>query len=222
MRPIVGIVGKFGKAGRDYMLIDNDVRQAILDCGALPIGVMSPQPFAETDKPYEETEAELREVLGEQLAMCQGIVLQGGQRIARYEYELARIAYERDVPTLGICRGQTIMARALGAEIVDVDTEVHNQPGEKYAHKIDVVPGSKFCEIVRYSQIFVNSRHVRAVRPSEIFRTGAFSPDGYAEVIEAPEKKFYLGTRFHPENLYQHDLTMREIFQAFVRAVAEV
>lgn len=221
MRPVIGIVGKIGKSGRDYTLIDNALRQALIDSGALPIGILSPQPYPRLTELYKERELKIKpresEILTEQLKLCRGIVLQGGQRIAEYEYLLAKMAYEQDIPTLGICRGQTIMARVLGAQITDVDAAAHDQTGD-YVHEIEVVSGTHFHEIVKCDRMRVNSRHRRAVVPSESFRTAAISPDGYAEVIEVPEKKFYMGMRFYPENLYRDDLVVHRIFQAFVQS----
>lgn len=46
----------------------------------------------------------------------------------------------------------------------------------------------------------------------------AFDEDGYADVIESKDKKFYIGVRFHPESLYKIDEDHNKIFEAFINA----
>lgn len=132
---------------------------------------------------------------------------------------LARMAYERDIPTLGVCCGHTVIAEAFGAEIVNVDPAIHQQDDAQYAHGISVLPNTKFREIVGVDQMQVNSRHYRAVVSCPVLQAGALDPDGHIEVLEAPEKKFYMATRFHPESLYRIDSTIDRIFQAFVKSL---
>ena len=43
-----------------------------------------------------------------------------------------------------------------------------------------------------------------------------FCEDGYADVIEAKDKDFYIGVRFHPESLYKIDANMNCIFESFI------
>ena len=42
----------------------------------------------------------------------------------------------------------------------------------------------------------------------------AFCEDGYPDVIESKDKDFYIGVRFHPEDLYHKDYNINKIFQA--------
>ena len=46
----------------------------------------------------------------------------------------------------------------------------------------------------------------------------AFCEDGYPDVIESKDKKFYIGVRFHPESLYKKDKNMNTIFKEFINA----
>lgn len=54
--------------------------------------------------------------------------------------------------------------------------------------------------------------------PSNNIRTDTFIRDevGYPDVIEAKNKKFYIGVRFHPESLYKKDENMNNIFKYFI------
>lgn len=226
-KPVVGIVEKhmklekYPRPERPYGLLYDEVRQAVIDHDAVPIGFLSPS--REIQRHADRTEDHLMpeelELIDEQLALCRGLIFQGGSYITDFEYALARIAYERDIPTLGICCGQTVIAEAFGAEIVNVDPAAHQRDDDRYAHDITVLPETRFQEIVRVPEMKVNSRHYRAVVSCPVLRAGALDQDGHIEVLEAPEKKFYLAMRFHPESLYTFDPVVDRIFRAFREAL---
>ncbi len=228
-RPIVGIVAKYSprienrSPDRPYALFDDEMKQALIDAGVVTIGIMSPKRHNRLTQIYQPLSkcllpAEL-ENLRTQLSLCQGIVLLGGHRIAEYEYAVADLAYQLNMPTLGVCRGQTIMGRVLGADNIKVDGTVHDQPKADYVHDITVLSGTQFHDIVQTDTMRVNSRHNYELIANDKFRASAISPDGYAEVTESPDKKFYMGVRFHPESLYRHDPLMQRIFEAFVASL---
>lgn len=66
------------------------------------------------------------------------------------ELELARIAHERDLPTLGICRGMQVLNVALGGSLYQdvhacgLTDAVHQQkpPYDVVAQRVDIAPGS--------------------------------------------------------------------------------
>ena len=128
------------------------------------------------------------------------------------------MAYERDIPTLGICCGQTVMARALGSTSIIVDASKHERADDLYAHSISVYPETKFGKIVHTKEMQVNSRHHHSILTYQNLEVSAIDMDGNIEVLEAPEKKFYIGIRFHPESLYKIDPVMDRIFQEFIKA----
>lgn len=225
MRPVVGIVGRCVSSKKLSVGVNSELRQALFDNGALAIGLLPPTIYsAQLATPVVgdlQLPAVEMEILDEQLALCHGLVIQGGRWTTDHEFVLAKLAYERNIPTLGICQGQTTMAWALGMKISNVDELEHDRPGVSYAHEITVKPESCFYKIVQTEKMMVNSRHIRAVTdcagaPCEV---GALAPDGTVEVFEAPDKRFYMGVRFHPEGLYHEDPAMVRIFQAFVQAL---
>ena len=67
----------------------------------------------------------------------------------------------------------------------------------------------------------VNSRHKRTIKDCPKLDKVAFCEDGYADVIEAKDKDFYIGVRFHPESLYQIDKNMNNIFKSFISICEE-
>jgi len=64
----------------------------------------------------------------------------------------------------------------------------------------------------------VNSRHKRTIKESPNLEQVAFCEDNYPDVVEAKNKKFYVGVRFHPESLYKKDIKHNKIFEAFINA----
>lgn len=146
---------------------------------------------------------------------------------ATLELGVSKIAYQADVPILGICGGMQSINVALGGTLFqDIDsqlnTSIPHQPtysATKTAHGIRIEPGSLLRRIAGKATIKVNSSHhqsVKEVPPCLI--TTAVSPDGVVEAIEAPDKRFLLGVQWHPEFLYERYPIQKKLFQALVRA----
>lgn len=66
--------------------------------------------------------------------------------------------------------------------------------------------------------MIVNSRHKNRVKTCPNLNVAGFCDDGYADVVEDPDKNFYIGVRFHPESLYKKDKNMNNIFVSFIEA----
>lgn len=66
--------------------------------------------------------------------------------------------------------------------------------------------------------MLVNSRHKRTIKDCPKLEKVAFCEDGYPDVIESKDKKFYIGLRFHPESLYKKDEKHNRIFKEFINA----
>ena len=64
----------------------------------------------------------------------------------------------------------------------------------------------------------VNSRHKKTIKTLQNLNAVGFCEDGYADVVEDPDKDFYIGVRFHPESLYKKDIYMNNIFVNFIEA----
>lgn len=220
-KPTIGIVSKhFLKNGtRPNMYIRDEVKQALFDNGAIAIGILLPKDelldigdhwnFNLSKEEYDN--------LISQIDMCDGIVLQGGGACDNYEMIVAKYCYDHDIPILGICCGQNVLVRALGGTTCKVSNpEKHNQIDKEYVHDITIDPTSKFYNIVKVENMKVNSRHKKTIKDSPYLEQVAFCEDGYADVVESKDKKFYIGVRFHPESLYQIDSNMNNIFKNFI------
>ena len=221
-KPIIGIVAKHdikSEKIRTDSLIRDEVKQAIFDNGAIAIGILSANDeiqYTVDDWNKCENEINKKEII-EQIKLCNGIILQGGNSNEAYENWIAKYCYENDIPTLGLCGGQNSIVRALGGTTYRIkNKEKHNQSKEKYVHSIKIEKSSKFYNIIGKEEIMVNSRHNRDIDKCPKLKKVAFCEDGYADVIESNDKLFYIGTRFHPESLYKIDENMNKIFKSFI------
>ena len=218
---IVGIVAKHIHVNQSKInsFIRDELKQAIFDNGGIAIGILSPNEEILYEKGnWEKYEDQLeKENIIEQINMCDGIILQGGRNNEAYESWIAKYCYENNIPILGICAGQNCIARGLGGTIFGISNpEKHDNSYDEYVHSIKINKDSKFYSIVQKEKIMVNSRHKNSIKDCPGLNKVAFCEDGYPDVIEAPDKNFYIGVRFHPESLYQKDENMNNIFKAFL------
>jgi putative glutamine amidotransferase len=139
------------------------------------------------------------------------------------ELSFLQVALARNMPVLGICGGQQLLAVALGGTLVqhipDVfpdalpheQTTSHDQPG----HEVSILPGTLLHRLVG-TKMQVNTSHHQAVKTPGKSVVNAIAPDGIIEGIEDPSQKFCLGVQWHPE--YLVDAGDAAIFAALVAA----
>ncbi len=146
---------------------------------------------------------------------------------ARTEAELAllRGALARDMPVLGICGGQQLLAVALGGSLIQhipdlLPNSCHEQtnPRHEPGHEVRVLPGTRLAAIVGATTLAVNSAHHQAVADPGRAVVDAVAPDGVTEGIELPEARFCIGVQWHPE--FCIGPADRAIFDALVAACA--
>lgn len=205
-QPVIGLTANY--EGVDAMLRDRYYKQVIA-AGGTPIII---PPVAD------------KEVLVNTLQHIDGLILTGGgdynplwsgeeplpelHNINRErdlaELMLTRLAYNRQIPMLGICRGIQTLAIALGGKVSQniTATVKHSQDADRSepTHSVSLVKNSTLYSIYGTDKIFVNSFHHQAV--SELggrFRTIAKSSDNIIEAIESSEYKSILGVQWHPE-----------------------
>lgn len=127
------------------------------------------------------------------------------------ELLLTRLAYNRQIPMLGICRGIQTLAMALGGTVLQDLYEntpnaiKHSQDADRSepSHSVSISPDSMLSKIFGgETKILVNSFHHQAVGSAgEKFNVTAKSSDGVVEAIESSEFKSIIGVQWHPECL---------------------
>jgi putative glutamine amidotransferase len=151
-----------------------------------------------------------------------------------YEIELVRRARDADVPLFAICRGVQLLNVAQGGTLIQ---DIPSQLAEALEHKLAVPPHQSFdlaheIWIEKDSRIAtllrerleggdsceVNSRHHQALKDlGEGLITTATAPDGVIEAVEDPNRRFWLGVQWHPENFWRTG-EFRTLFEGFVKA----
>lgn len=124
-----------------------------------------------------------------------------------FELLITRLAYNRQMPMLGICRGIQTLAMALGGrveqDISNVDGVIkHSQDADRSVatHSVEVDGKSVLHEIYGSDVLYVNSFHHQAVAEcGDKFRITAHSVDGVIEAMESCEFKPIIGVQWHPE-----------------------
>jgi len=213
-RPVIGISGNYADLcctlGRGYY-------QSVIAAGGVPVVI---PPSAD------------RHVLMSTLDRIDALILSGGGDFNPLwcgeepipalgginaerdlpELLLTRLACNRQLPILGICRGIQTLAIAMGGKVAqdikecgvrNVECEVkHSQDADRSepTHSITIAEGSTLYNIYDGEKIYVNSFHHQAVSDAgERLRVVATAPDGVIEAVESTEYKSILGVQWHPE-----------------------
>jgi len=152
-----------------------------------------------------------------------------------FELGLVKLARERQMPILAICRGIQVLNVACGGTLVqDIASQVPgamshrldvppHQPME-FAHEVWIDKDSQLSRILRErlndDACDVNSRHHQAIRQlAPGFIVSATAPDGVIEAIEDPNARFCVGVQWHPENFFRTG-EFRPLFEGFLEACA--
>jgi putative glutamine amidotransferase len=122
------------------------------------------------------------------------------------EFALLRGALARNMPILGICGGQQLLAVALGGTLYQHIPDAipsaleHEQKTSHYepGHEVQILPGTRLYDIVG-PKMLVNTSHHQAVRSPGSSIVNALAPDGVIEGVEDPTQKFCIGVQWHPE-----------------------
>lgn len=139
------------------------------------------------------------------------------------ELLLVKLAVNRRVPILGICRGIQILAAALGGELYqDIRTQhgpdslQHSQSGARHerTHSVTLAENSILRSIFHQECLDVNSFHHQAVKKvPDGFKATATAPDGIIEGMESVRFRSIIGVQWHPECMHQAgDDSMMPIF----------
>lgn len=223
-QPVIGLTGNF--ADGDARLCEQ-YYMSVVRAGGTPVII---PPVADKD------------VIINTLDKIDGLVLTGGGDInplwageepsprlhginhMRDKAELltVRLAYNRQIPMLGICRGIQTLVTALDGEVdQDIAESLaaahgagraaaaaghslikHSQDADRSepTHTVRISRESVLYSLYKTETLAVNSIHHQAVRASgRRFSVSAKAPDGVIEAIESSEFKPFIGVQWHPE-----------------------
>ncbi|MDQ6709291.1 MAG: gamma-glutamyl-gamma-aminobutyrate hydrolase family protein [Candidatus Dormibacteraeota bacterium] len=148
----------------------------------------------------------------------------------RTELQLARWAFEADLPTLGICRGQQLLNVALGGSLfqdlrVQGTTAVEHSDADGRAraalvHRVRLDPDSRLAQLIDETSLEVNSLHHQAVKQvAPPLRVSGRADDGVIEALESADRRFLIAVQWHPEELADLPWVQR-LFRSFAQAAA--
>lgn len=147
------------------------------------------------------------------------------ERRDAFELGLLAEALARDVPALGICRGEQLLNVVLGGTLyLDLPSELggsEEHMGDRLdpeAHLVSLAPESFVASLCGCTEYLTNSAHHQAVRElGSGLRAVGWSPGGVIEAVESSDYCFCVGLQWHPERLpVSHE--SRRIFEGLVAA----
>ena len=128
-----------------------------------------------------------------------------------FEWKMIEKALELNIPILGICGGQQLINVVLGGTLIqhiphefqtDISHFCPKKPANTSAHKVIIEKETKLFNIVKISEMHVNSRHHQAVKTiGKDVIINAKAEDGLIEGIEHKNHPFCIGVQWHPEFL---------------------
>lgn len=185
--------------------------------------------------------------LVEMLSIADGILLAGGHDVDpstygeekgehtcnvdqdrdRVEMLLTRLAQEKNIPLLGICRGMQIMNITFGGSLYQhiaadlaraLSHDMHEGHKRNFlAHEVVLTANSLLGNIVGTERIATNSLHHQGIKVlSDKLVASGHTSDGLVESVELREHPFCIGVQWHPEEL--HDEPSQRLFNAFIAA----
>ena len=235
MKPVIGVMPLWDDEKNSLWMLPGYL-DGISRAGGLPVIF-----------PFTSDERELEQLAGR----CDGFLFTGGQDVSpelyheppmeglvvtcpkrdAMEHVVLRMALERDMPVLGICRGLQFINAFLGGSLYqDIPTQhpsetEHRQapPYDKPSHAVMIEKGSPLHHCLGVDALPVNSCHHQAIKQlAPALKAMAFSPDGLVEAAYLPEKRFLWAVQWHPEFSCQTSPHSRAIFHAFAEAMLQL
>src|SRR5574344_656053 len=149
-----------------------------------------------------------------------------------FDAMILKMAVEKDIPVLGICRGIQMINVLFGGSLYqDIPSQVkdsfvdhyQNAPRNYGTHTITIDKKSLLYSLLGSESVVVNSYHhqsVKKVAPG--FKIVAVSKDGIIEAIEKIDSGRVLGVQFHPEGFAcEGDSKFSSIFRWLVEEAAK-
>jgi len=141
------------------------------------------------------------------------------------EFEIARWALEKHLPTLAICRGLQIVnvvcGGSLHVHLPDVygnSVEHRVPPRNAVDHTHHIEPSSRLANILEETEVVAKSWHHQAVdRLADNFRIVASAADGCIEAIESDAHPQLIAVQWHPEMTAGESPPQQRLFNELIR-----
>lgn len=235
-KPFIGITCDYMMSekeislGQERHFVSKDFVDAVIDSGGVPVLI-----------PIINREEDMLKIID----TLDGIMLSGGfdvnpiyygEEPTKYvgftytprdlcELFIVKAAIEKDMPILGISRGQQIITIAFGGKLYQDISEneaayinhVQRASINDIGHYINITPGTKLHKIFDTDKMLVNSFHHQAVKSiPKNFIISAASADGIIEAIEHISKPI-MAVQWHPELMMRKHPIMLKIFEEFIK-----
>jgi putative glutamine amidotransferase len=237
LKPLIGItcdymISEAGLSlGQERNYVSKEFIDAVIEAGGVPVLI-----------PIINKEEDMLKIMD----CLDGIILSGGYDVNPIYYGeeptkhvgftytprdlcelfIVKAAIEKDMPILGISRGQQIMTVAFGGKLYQDISENPNAYINHYqranindiGHYVDIKPGTRLHKIFDAEKILVNSFHHQAAKvvPPN-FIISATSSDGIVEAIEHTSKPIF-AVQWHPEIMIKKHPIMLRIFEEFIKS----
>lgn len=231
-RPMIVIPARFSESASALRyradVTSRRIIESVYAAGGEPVVIHPYAPGGEID------DAEV----AERLWFADGVLLPGGGDIASHRYgappsptaydvdeeqdafdlAVARVALDRRLPLLAICRGNQVVNVALGGDLVqDMDDAGGNH--RHVTHPIEVVPDALIAEVIGTAPTISCYHHQCIGLLGNGLRATARSADGVIEAVELESHDgWYVGVQWHPEDTSAEDPAQAALFSALVSA----
>ena len=238
MKPIIGILGGLLKIetgaleGAQRVYVNYDYVDVVERFGASAVVL-----------PVVDDEESIKN----QLKICDGLILSGGpdihpkyfneefhinlgyvdSKLDEHQIKITKMALQKDIPILGICRGNQLLNVVCGGSLYqDVEQFHHkvlkhtqNANRHEVSHKIIIEPQSKLHQMYNH-EIWVNSYHHQSIKElGKNLKITSKSSDGIIESVEHIHNNFVIGVQWHPEMMLSNpESNMNILLQEFVKA----
>jgi len=233
MKPIIGITSYNLNKTKDIIGLSEDYLIAIEKSNGLPLVL-----------PINLN----RNIIKEFVSLVDGLLLSGGSKFSinkkdllsgklpnlekqdpiryNFEEELIKFALKKNMPLLGICRGNQMIGEFFGAKLFlnlykRKNHLEHFQWKKRFqpVHYVSINPNTIIGDIFKKNRVKVNSTHRQGlIKVPSSLKIAAISDDGVIEAIESRNHNFVLGIQFHAERLIAEYPIFQKIFDKFVEA----
>jgi putative glutamine amidotransferase len=216
--PVIGVAGALERArwsvwDLEAVLVPRNYLDAIAAAGGVPL-IIPPLDAVDAAAALERVDALLL-VGGADVdpgsygAEAHELTVGSVPERDRAETELVRVAWDRDLPFLGICRGMQVLNVARGGDLRqhlpdDVGHEEHRRvigTFDNADHDVTLAEGSLAARAAGETEHGTKSHHHQGVKRigEGLEVTGWAVGDELPEAVEAPDRTWVLGVQWHPE-----------------------